>query len=77
MDQRAPEHQFGKPGVADLVGVGEVVARGGMRKAAMARALSRRRHCGSGMGELHEAHRPEMAEHGVGAGFEIDPRFLG
>ena len=30
-----------------------------------------------GMGELHEEHRAKMAEHGVGAGFDIDARFLG
>jgi len=80
--QRAPEDQFGELRVAHLVGVGEVVARG-RREAEggdgprfepqpVADIIEAQR-----MGELDEKHRAEVAEHGVGPGFDIDASLPG
>ena len=82
MGQRAPEHQLGELRIAHLVGVGEVVARGRsepvggdgprLESQPVADVIEAQR-----MGELDEEHRSQMAEHGVGAGFEIDASFPG
>ena len=80
--QRAPEHQFGELGVAHLVGIGKVVARGRgeaeggdgprLEPQPVADIVETQR-----MGELDKEHRAEMAAHGVGAGFEFDARLPG
>ena len=80
--QRAPEHQLGELGVAHLVGVGKVVARGrgeaeggdGPRLEPQPVADIVETEC---MGELDKEHRAEMAEHRVSAGLEFDARLPG
>ena len=82
MGQAAPKHQRGEFGIADLVGVGEIVARGrgqseggdGPRLEPQPVADIIEAH---GMGELHKDHRAEVAERAVTARFEIDARLLG
>ena len=80
--QGAPEHELSELRVAHLVGVGEVVARG-----------RRETEGGDGshlesqpvtdiietqsMSELDKEHGAEVAEHGVGPGFDIDVSLLG
>ena len=82
MSQRAPEHKGSKRGVADFVGVGEVVARGRGESEGGNGARFEPQPVADvieaqGMGQLHEEHCAQMTEHGVGACFGIDARFLG
>jgi hypothetical protein len=80
--QRAPEHQLGELRIAHLVGVGEVVARGRreaesgdgprLEPQPVADVIEAQR-----MGELDKEHRAEVAEHGIGPGFDIDTRLPG
>ena len=77
MGQRAPEDQLGELRVAHLVGVGEVVARGRreaksgdgarLEPQPVADIIEAQR-----MGKLGEKHRAQVAEHGIGPGFDID-----
>ncbi len=80
--QRAPEHQLGELRVAHLVGVGEVVARGRreaeggdgpcLEPQPVADIIEAQR-----MGKLGEKHRAQVAEHGIGPGFDIDASLSG